>query len=225
MTGAPAPGPKADGKNESASLAGDAGGLPRRVGVVGGTFDPIHVAHIAMAEAARGCAGLDRVLIIPAGVPPHRPRPEASDQDRLAMCRLAVRGHPELEVSDIELRRSGPSYTLLTLEELHEQNPGAALFLVLGWDAARELHSWHRPDRVLELASLVVIPRPALPDPTPDDVRAAGLPESRVRVCAVRTPDIGATDLRRHLHAGTVPDGALDPAVAAYIAAHHLYQD
>lgn len=196
-----------------------------KVGIVGGTFDPIHAAHIAMAEAARRCAALDRVLIIPAGVPPHRPRPQASDQDRLAMCRLAVRGHPGLEVSDIELRRPGPSYTLLTLEELHRQDRSAELFLVLGWDAAREVPSWHRPDRVLEVATLVVVPRPGLPDPSPEDVRAAGIPESRVRLCNVRTPDLGATDLRRHLHAGTVPDGALDPAVAAYIAAHRLYQD
>lgn len=196
-----------------------------RVGVVGGTFDPIHVAHIAMAEAARRCAGLDRVLIVPAGVPPHRPQPVASDQDRLAMCLLAVRGHPDLVVSDIELKRPGPSYTELTLEELHERCPGAELFLVLGWDAARELVSWHGPDRVLELATLVVLPRPGLPVPTTEALRAAGIPESRVRLCRVRTPDIGATDLRRHLRAGTVPDGALDPAVAAYIASHRLYQD
>jgi nicotinate-nucleotide adenylyltransferase len=178
-----------------------------------------------MSEAARQCAALDLVLIIPAGVPPHRPQPEASDRDRLEMCRLAVRGHPELEVSDIELRRPGPSYTLLTLEELDERYPGSELFLVLGWDAARELRSWHGPDRVLELATLVVVPRPGLPDPTAEAVRAAGIPESRVRLCHVRTPDIGATDLRRDLHTGTVRDGALDPAVAAYITLHGLYQD
>jgi nicotinate-nucleotide adenylyltransferase len=196
-----------------------------RIGIVGGTFDPIHVAHIAIAEAARGCVGLDRVLIIPAGVPPHRPQPEASDEDRLAMCRLAVRDHPELEVSDVELRRSGPSYTVLTLRESHSGHTKAEIFLVLGWDAARELRSWHQPDQVLELATLVVIPRPGLPDPTPADLAAAGIPETRIRLCGVRTPDIGATELRHQLQAGTVPSGALDPAVAEYIAAHHLYRD
>jgi len=178
-----------------------------------------------MAEAARRCAALDRVLIIPAGVPPHRPQPKASEEDRLAMSRLAVRGHPGLEVSDVELRRPGPSYTVLTLEELHQRDPAAELFLVLGWDAARDLCSWHGPDRVLELATLVVIPRPGLPDPTPEDLRTAGIPEGRVRLCRVRTPDIGATDLRARLRAGTVPAGALDPAVAAYIAERRLYQD
>lgn len=196
-----------------------------RIGVVGGTFDPIHVAHIAMAEAARRCAGLDRILLVPAGVPPHRPLPEASDQDRLAMVRLAVRSHPELEVSDAELRRPGPSYTLLTLQELHGQDPEAELFLVLGWDAAREFRGWYQPDRVLRLATLLVVPRPGLPDPTPDDLHAAGIPEGRIRLCRARTPDIGSTDLRRHLHRGTVPDGALDPAVASYISRHRLYRD
>lgn len=195
-----------------------------RIGVVGGTFDPIHLAHIAMAEAARRCAALDRVLIVPAAVPPHRTSPEASDGDRLAMCRLAVRDHPDLEVSDLELRRAGPSYTVLTLEELHAGQPDADLHLVLGWDAAREIRSWRCPDRVLELAMLVVVPRPGLPDPTPDDLAAAGVPADRFLLCHVRTPDIGATDLRRRLHAGASPTDTLDPAVAAYIAAHHLYR-
>lgn len=196
-----------------------------RIGVVGGTFDPIHVAHIAMAEAARRCGGLDRVILVPAGVPPHRPQPEASDEDRLAMVRLAVRGHPDLEVSDSELRRPGPSYTLLTLQEIHGQDPSAELFLVLGWDAARELRGWYEPGQVLQLATLLVIPRPGLPDPTPDDLRAAGIPEGRIRLCRARTPDLGSTDLRRHLRRGTVPDGALDPAVASYISRHRLYRD
>lgn len=196
-----------------------------RVGIVGGTFDPIHRAHIAMAEGVRRCAELDRILIVPAGVPPHRPQPEAGDEDRLAMCRLAVRGHPGLEVSDLELRRPGPSYTLLTLREIHAQHPDASLFMVLGWDAARELRGWHQPDQVLELADLLVVPRPGLPDPGPEDLRAAGIPEDRVRLCRVRTPDIGATELRRQLHQGTVPDGALDPAVASYISEHRLYRD
>lgn len=192
---------------------------------MGGTFDPIHAAHVEMAEAARRCADLDRVLIIPAGVPPHRPQPEASEEDRLAMCRLAVRGHPDLEVSDIELRRPGPSYTLLTLRDLHARDPAADLFLVLGWDAARELRSWHQPDQVLGMVTLLVIPRPGLPDPAPDDLRAAGLPESRLRLCRIRTPDLGATDLRRLLREGAVPDGALDPGVASYISEHRLYRD
>ncbi|MGH7912671.1 MAG: nicotinate (nicotinamide) nucleotide adenylyltransferase [Candidatus Dormibacteraceae bacterium] len=195
-----------------------------RIGIVGGTFDPVHLGHIAMAEAARRCAGLDRALVIPAGVPPHRPQPEARDEDRLAMCRLAVAGHPGLEVSDQELRRAGPSYTLLTLQEIRQEEPCADLYLVLGWDAARELRSWHEPEQVLRLARVLVVPRPGLPDPTPEDFRAAGIPADRIELCRIRTPVIGATDLRRELRCGAVPPGELDPAVAAYIEAHGLYR-
>src|SRR5207247_1483550 len=95
-----------------------------RVGVMGGTFDPVHLGHVAMAEAAAACAGLDRVLIVPAAVPPHRPAAGASAADRLAMCRLAAAGHPALEVSDIELRREGLSYTVDTLRELAAERSG-----------------------------------------------------------------------------------------------------
>src|SRR5439155_12224281 len=105
-----------------------------------------HAGHIAMAEAAADCAELDRVLLVPAGIPPHRSAAAAPPADRLAMCRIAVRGHPRLEVSDIELRRPGPSYTVDTLRGLHERRPDDELFLALGWDAARDLSSWHAPD-------------------------------------------------------------------------------
>ena len=88
---------------------------------MGGTFDPIHNGHVALAEAAVECAGLDRVLLIPSSQPPHRPPARASIEDRLAMCRLAAAGHPRLEVSEIETRRAGPSYTLDTLQELHRE--------------------------------------------------------------------------------------------------------
>ncbi|MFZ0216570.1 MAG: nicotinate (nicotinamide) nucleotide adenylyltransferase [Candidatus Dormiibacterota bacterium] len=196
-----------------------------RIGIVGGTFDPIHLGHVELAEAARRCARLDRVLLIPAGVPPHRHRPVASDADRLAMCRLAVRHHPNLEASDRELRRGGPSYTLQTLVELQRAYPGAGLFLVLGWDAARDLPTWHEPQQVLRLATLVVLPRPGLAPPTAADLREAGVDPARTLLCRPGTPDVGATDLRRRLRSGAEPDGLLDPAVLAYIREHHLYEE
>src|SRR5215471_7567882 len=101
-----------------------------KLGVMGGTFDPIHLGHVAMAEAAADCAGLDRVLLIPASVPPHRAAATAPAGDRLAMVRLAAAGHPRLEVSDIELRRAGPSYTADTLRPLARDRPGAELHLL-----------------------------------------------------------------------------------------------
>jgi nicotinate-nucleotide adenylyltransferase len=191
---------------------------------VGGTFDPIHLGHVAMAKAARSCADLDQVLVIPVRLPPHRSPPAASEADRLTMCELAVRGQPGLQVSDLELRRPGPSYTLQTLRDLHTTDPGSELFLVLGWDAARELRSWHRPEEVLRLATAVVVPRPGLPEPTPEDLRAAGLDPGRAVRCRIGTPDIRATEVRRRLQARETTDGLVDPAVLAYIREHHLYE-
>ena len=194
-----------------------------RLGVVGGTFDPVHVGHLAMAEAAIRCAGLDRLLLVPAALPPHRRPAAASAEDRLAMCRLAAAGRPGIEVSDLELRRGGASYTVDTLEELERTNPGAELHLVLGWDAARELRSWRRPDDVLRLARLVVVSRPGLPDPGPDQLRQAGIDPERVVLCRERTPDVRATEIRRRLAAGEAVDALLVPSVAKYVREHGLY--
>jgi nicotinate-nucleotide adenylyltransferase len=195
-----------------------------RVGVVGGTFDPIHLGHVAMAEGAASCAGLDRVILVPARVPPHRPPAGAPARDRLQMCRIAVAGRPRLEVSDIELRRRGPSYTVDTLRQLHAELPRDTLYLVLGWDAARELANWRQPDEVLRLAWLVVVSRPGLAPPSPEDLDRAGIDPGRAVLCNVPTPDVGATDVRRHIEEGAELTGLLDPAVERYITSRGLYR-
>jgi nicotinate-nucleotide adenylyltransferase len=194
-----------------------------RMGIVGGTFDPIHLGHTALAEWAADCAGLDRVLLVPAGRPPHRGDAMAPAEDRLEMTRLATAGHPRLEVSDVELRRDGPSYTVDTLRELAREHPGAQLYLVLGWDAARELRSWREPDTVLRLARLVIVSRPGFPEPTEEDVRRAGIDPACVTLCGVGTPEIEATDIRRLLETGGSLDGMVDPAVEAYLRRKGLY--
>jgi nicotinate-nucleotide adenylyltransferase len=194
-----------------------------KVGVVGGTFDPIHLGHTAMAEGARECAGLDRVLLVPAADPPHRPAAIAPPGDRLEMSRLAVQDHPSLEVSDIELRRGGPSYTVDTLEELAAELPGAEVYLALGWDAARELPSWHEPGRVLELARLIVVTRPGYPEPDVEEIRRLGLDPERVVLCRVHTPDVDATTIRERAAQGESLRGMVDPAVAMYLKEHGLY--
>jgi nicotinate-nucleotide adenylyltransferase len=194
-----------------------------RVGLVGGTFDPIHVGHLAMARAARDCAALDLVLLMPSAEPPHRQPATAAAEDRLEMCRLAAAGQTGIEVSDLEVRRSGRSYTVDTLEELVRSRPGDSLHLVLGWDAARELRSWERLERVLDLASLVVVARPGFPDPSALDLRAAGLDPARVIVCADRTPDVEATVIRERLARGGELEGLIDPRVAEYIRSRGLY--
>jgi nicotinate-nucleotide adenylyltransferase len=194
-----------------------------RIGVVGGTFDPIHLGHIAMAEAAADCADLDEVFLVPAAMPPHKPGAAAPAEDRLEMSRLAIHGHRRLRICDLELLRSGRSYTVDTLEELARERPHDQLFLVLGWDAARELLTWREPERVLKLARLVIVNRPGLDAPEPDDLKAAGLDPAEAIVCDAQTPDINATEIRRRIETGGSLGGLLDPSVEAYVRRRHLY--
>jgi nicotinate-nucleotide adenylyltransferase len=197
---------------------------PRRVGILGGTFDPIHLGHIAAARAAIRCAQLDELLLVPAGVPPHRSAATASPDDRLAMVRLAAEGEAGMEVSDLEIRRGGRSYTVDTLRELHRRRPADELHLVLGWDAAREVRTWREPDAVLRLARIVIVTRPGLPPPTPADVRAAGIDPARAVLCPEPTPDVEATEIREALATGRSLEGMLAPAVAGYIESRGLYR-
>lgn len=183
--------------------------------MLGGTFDPIHLGHLAAAHAAMDCADLDRVLLIPTGVPPHRPPTVAGAAVRLEMCRLAIAGERRFEVSDLELRREGRSYTVDTLRELHRLRPQDELFLILGWDAARLLDSWHEPDEVRRLATLVVVTRPGSGEP----VEGAGI------LCERPTPDISGSELRRAIARGEDVGDRLPQGVADYIAGHRLYMD
>jgi nicotinate-nucleotide adenylyltransferase len=139
------------------------------------------------------------------------------------MSRLAARGHPRVVVSDLELRRPGPSYTVDTLAVLARSRPGDELFLVLGWDAARDLGSWREPERVLELARPVVVTRPGWTRPSPADLIAAGIDPERAVLCDAQTPDIEATHVRQLLESGRDLEGLLDPAVERYIRGHNLY--
>lgn len=186
-----------------------------RIGVLGGTFDPIHLGHLAAARAAVDCARLDRVLFIPAGVPPHRPATVADAAQRMEMTRLAIDGEKAFEVSDVEVRRTGRSYTVDTLRELRRMYPDDDLFLILGWDAAKLFSTWREPDQVRKLASLVIVTRPG-----------AGAPSSTSDiVCERPTPDISASALRRALARGHAVTQMLPEAVAAYIARNGLYRD
>ena len=196
-----------------------------RVGILGGTFDPIHMGHVAVAKAAMECARLDRVLFVPSAVPPHRVAAEASAEDRLAMSRLAVDSDSPFEVSDVEVKRGGKSYTVDTLQELHRSLPDDELFLILGWDAARLFRTWHQPEGVSALASFVIVGRPGMAPPTQADLKLAGLDPGRVVMCLLPTPDISGSELRRAIAAGKSVAGKLPPAVERYIAANHVYGD
>lgn len=198
--------------------------MSMRIGIVGGTFDPIHNGHLAVAEAARACADLDRVVLVPAAVPPHRGPALATAEDRLAMARLAAAASEDVEVSDIELRRGGRSYTVDTLRALSAANPHAELHLVLGWDAARELPTWRLPEEVMALARLVVVGRPGSGLPGPDELRAAGIDPGRVILCAEPTPDVSATAIRDRVARGEPISGLVPPGVERYVAEHGLYR-
>ena len=196
-----------------------------RLGILGGTFDPIHVGHLAAAHAAIGCAHLDRVLFIPSAKPPHRAPAAAPAADRLAMTRLAVQGEPLFEVSDVEFARGGVSYTADTLSELHRTRPEDELFLILGWDAARLFRTWHEPERVRSLAAVVIVGRPGTKTPGRSELVAAGLDPDRVLECFVVTPDVSASTLRELLSAGESVAGKVPAAVERYITSKHLYGD
>jgi nicotinate-nucleotide adenylyltransferase len=195
-----------------------------RLGVVGGTFDPIHFGHLGAAEAAIECADLDEVVFVPAGNPPHRLPAVASSAQRLEMCRLATADEPRFAVSEIELNRAGPSFTLDTLLALRGANPHAELYLVLGWDAASQWRSWYRPDQVLALAPVVIVSRPGRAAPTLADAQAAGLDPGRVILCPRPTPAVSASEIRRAVAAGEPITGQVPAPVARYIAAHRLYR-
>ena len=194
-----------------------------RVGVLGGTFDPIHTGHLGGAEAALKCARLDQVLFVPASRPPHRPAAIAPPEHRLAMCKLAIDGDPRFAVSDSELRRPGPSYTVDTLIELHQLEPQHELFLILGWDAAALFRSWRRPEQVRELASIVIVARPGTSSPALDDLALAGLGGPGVVLCLEHTPAVSGSEIRRDIAEGRSIAGRVPPAVEGYIAANHLY--
>jgi nicotinate-nucleotide adenylyltransferase len=186
-----------------------------RIGVLGGTFDPIHLGHLAAARAAMDCAHLDRVLFVPSGVPPHRPAAVADARQRMEMTRLAIGDEERFEVSDVEVRRSGVSYTVDTLRELRRMHPDHELFLILGWDAAKLLSTWREPDEVRKLASLIIVTRPgAGPPTTTSDI-----------VCERPTPDISASALRRALVRGQTVVHLVPEPVLAYIARQGIYRD
>lgn len=201
------------------------------LGVFGGTFDPIHVAHLAVAEAALDAVGLEQVLFIPAGQPPHKVgRPISAAEDRFAMVAAAIAGNDRFASSRAELDRAGPSYTVDTLRDLRAQRLAAGaspdLALVLSAEAFVELPTWHEPAAVLELAALIVAPRDGYPDAAPDflDHHFPGIAARAVFLDGPRMR-LSASELRARAAAGRSIRYLVPDAVAAYIGDHALYQE
>jgi nicotinate-nucleotide adenylyltransferase len=194
------------------------------VGVLGGTFDPIHIGHLAAAEEVREALGLERVLFVPAGIPPHKPgRLISAPHHRLAMVELAIAGNPAFEVSRVELDRTGPSYTIDTLDALGQ---GRDLTLILSAESYRGLPSWQEPQLLLALARIAIVPRGGLTPPGKSWLEEH-FPGVEARIVELDAPRLrlSATDIRARVAAGRsirylVPDAVID-----YIEDHDLYRD
>lgn len=198
--------------------------VPGSVGLLGGTFDPVHHGHLAVAEEAREALGLERVWFVPASLPPHKPgRPVTPAADRLAMLRAAVAGNPALDVSEVELLRGGPSYTVDTLSELRAAGVVDPWF-ILSAEALAGFPTWREPDRILELCRLAVVPR-AGTEPLDAAWVEAAFPGrgDRVRFLSGPLLPISGSVVRRRAAAGRSVRYLVPDAVAAYIAAQHLY--
>lgn len=200
-----------------------------RIGVFGGTFDPVHVGHLIMAEQCREQVHLDEVWFVPSARPPHKSAQALSPFDkRVDMLQLAIAGHPVFRVNELEKDRPGPSYTADTLAELNRAHPNADLHLIIGSDCLPDLPTWHEPLRIVAQATLVVTARPGWPVWSPEQLHAAmRLPAAemlRMRVVEVPLIDIASRDLRGRVAGGRSIRYFVPHAVAAYIADKGLYR-
>lgn len=201
-------------------------GIKRRLGVLGGTFDPIHHGHLVAAQEAHYQLGLERVLFVPAGQPPHkRDEPLSVVHHRLRMVEMAIEGKAYLGLSRVDVDRPGPHYTADTLALLQQaSDPDTRLFFIAGSDSLRELLEWHEPERIIQEAALAVVRRPgAEVDVEP---LAQALPGLRDRLHWVQMPllEISSTDLRARVREGRPISFFLPPAVESYILEHGLYR-
>jgi len=199
--------------------------VPRSIGLLGGTFNPVHKGHLSIAHEAIRLFDLEAIWFIPCGIPPHKPTTHlASNKDRLAMLRLAIANEPRFEALSIEFDRPGTSYTLDTIEALRSQHPEQPFVFIIGADTLPELHTWHRPLEILEGIRIVTLARPGftpdpealhLPAPWPDRLLAdlrAGHPLA-----------VASRDIRDQIAMGQ-PVPLVPEPVMHYIQEHNLYQ-
>jgi len=196
-----------------------------RIGILGGTFNPPHLGHLICAQEAYLQLGLDRVTLIPARIPPHKPvEDEPGAGHRLELCRLAIRGDQErFEVSDLEIGRDGPSFTVDTLEELHSSAPDHELFLIVGGDIAAGLPDWHEPERVLSLATLAVAKRRGTSKVAVDSALESLRGGERTQFFRMPRIGISSTMLRDRVRSGQPIRYYVPEAVELYITHHRLY--
>ncbi len=198
-----------------------------RIGVYGGSFDPLHYGHLILAEQSREQAGLDEVWFIPAARPPHKlDVPPSSFEHRVAMLQLALAGYPRFRIDALEAERAGPSYTADTLDELHRRHPRNEWFYLLGSDSVPDLPKWHEPARIVARASLVVMERNGSPTPGSTEVaKLIGVPATQLRMQTIDVPliDLASRDIRQRIAAGHSIRFMVPESVENYIQQHGLY--
>jgi nicotinate-nucleotide adenylyltransferase len=209
----------------------------RRIGILGGTFDPIHCGHLDVARAAQAALGLDRIFVMTANIPPHRPQPVASAYHRFAMVAIAVAGRSGWRAADLELRSDTPSYTSTTLARFHERGyPASELFFVIGADAFAEIGAWHNYPQILDATHFAVVSRPGFPvgelaHRLPvlasrmmwAPVDAVGRLDPLIVLIDEPTADVSSSAIRRRLAASESIQGLVPPGVAQHIEQHGLY--
>lgn len=208
----------------------------RSLGILGGTFDPIHYGHLRPAQEVLRALDLAEIRFVPAANPPHRDAPVAAAAQRLRMVELAVAGIPGFAVDDREIKRGGPSYTVLTLESFRRESGDRPLCLLLGVDAFEGIETWHRWQRLPELANFIVMTRPGWEFPSggklpswarnrlardPSELARSGA--GKIYFQAVTPQDISATRIRAALTRGEPAEAWLPPVVREYINANRLY--
>jgi len=195
-----------------------------RIGVFGGTFDPVHLGHLILAEQCREQGRLDQVWFVPAARPPHKLQGELSPfAQRVEMLNLALAGQAAFRVEELERDRPGPGYTAVTLEELQQRHPEHEWFLVVGGDALRDLPGWYQPERIVARAELLVMPRPGVDLPPVEELPAKLGPAARVQVADVPLIGISSTELRQRIREGRSVRYLVPRAVEAYIRDKRLY--
>lgn len=202
-------------------------GTPARLGIMGGTFDPIHIGHLAVAEQAREAMGLDAVVFIPTGHPVFkRDRPVSSAADRLEMCRLAVEGNPFFDTSDIEIRRGGDTYTVDTLRQLRSHYPSnVELWFITGADAVASIVKWRESAAIAGLAKLIAVTRPGFPLTEAMRIEISSAGNFDVRYMEATALSVSSSDLRARVAAGRSIRYLTMARVCDYIREHRLYCD
>lgn len=211
-------------------------------GIFGGTFNPVHWGHVRTALEIKNALGLDKMLMVPCGIPPHRELPGVSSDSRLAMLKLAIEEFPELEVDERELKRGGPSYSVDTLQSLHDEMPGQPLAMCIGIDAFLQLNTWHRWQDLFELAHVVVAHRPGwsmdkITEQLPQELQkqlkmryvtdAAELTVKNAGMIIelkVTEIDISSSNIRQRIEDNESISGLVPTSVESYIKKHGLYR-